>query len=44
LDEIKKCDEAIFVSKRGKVFAKLVPVYDELSEVAGQNRLYSQLY
>lgn len=30
LDEIKKCDEAIFISKRGKVVAKLVPVYDEL--------------
>ena len=30
LDEIKKRDEAIFISKRGKVVAKLVPVYDEL--------------
>lgn len=32
LDEVKKCDEAIFISKRGNVVAKVVPVYDELAD------------
>lgn len=28
LDEVGKTDETIFISKRGKVIAKLVPVID----------------
>ncbi len=32
LHELRKSDEAIFISKRGKVVAKLAPVHDEQAE------------